>query len=125
MTHDRMQKPAPRREVVSWSSACDWAPIAALLGRDVAALRAEVAALPDGIEGVALLRDGVPAAVAERAGEHEVETIAVASRARGRGLGRWLLRRCEALLDGAGAREVVLRVAASNAPALALYRAEA
>jgi ribosomal protein S18 acetylase RimI-like enzyme len=280
MTHDRMQKPAPRREVVSWSSACDWAPIAALLGRDVAALRAEVAALPDGIEGVALLRDGVPAAVGlwvvkglaetgrcaltwlagpalaalamvdamearargaqartlrvverdapgmgaeleargyqpadavvgmrrtrprpplalpaglaevgleqvgleawaalendafagvgftvpvtaddgarivaspgfdptllrfvvdadgavgllrgvvapERAGENEVETIAVASRARGRGLGRWLLRRCEALLDGAGAREVVLRVAASNAPALALYRAEA
>lgn len=61
----------------------------------------------------------------EREGENEVETIAVASRARRRGLGRWLLRRCEALLDAAGGREVVLRVAASNVAALALYRAEA
>ncbi|BDG03118.1 GNAT family N-acetyltransferase [Anaeromyxobacter oryzae] len=280
MTRDRMQRPEAPRDIVPWSSARDWAPIAALLGRDVAALRAEVAALPDGIEGVALLEDGAPAAVGlwvakgltetgrcalawlagpapaalaivdameararsaqartlrvverdapgigaeleargyqpadavvgmrrtrprpplalpaglaevgleqvgleawaalendafagvgftvpvtaddgarivaspafdpkllrflvdadgpvgllrgvvapEREGENEVETIAVASRARRRGLGRWLLRRCEALLDAAGAREVVLRVAASNAPALALYRAEA
>ncbi len=267
------------RELVPWASERDWAPIAALLGRDVAALRGEVAALPDGIEGVALLEDGAPAAVGlwvvkgiaetgrcalswlagptrgtlalveemeararsvrartlrvverdapglgaelegrgyrmadsvvgmrrthrrpaialpaalaevgleqvgleawaalendafarvgftvpvtaedgarivaspgfdpgllrfvvdadgpvgllrgvlapEREGEHEVETIAVAPRAWRRGLGRWLLRRCEALLDAAGAREVVLRVAASNAPALALYRGE-
>ncbi len=279
MTRDRRQRPAAPLELVAWSSARDWALIAALLGRDLAALRAEVAALPDGIEGVALMEDGAPAAVGlwvakgvaetgrcaltwlagpapaalaiveamearargmgartlrvverdapgtgaeleargyrpadavvgmrrtrprpplglpdglaevgleqvgleawaalendafagvgftvpvtaddgarivaspgfdpkllrfvvdaegalgllrgvvapEREGEHEVETIAVASRARRRGLGRWLLRRCEALLDAAGAREVVLRVAASNAPALALYRAE-
>jgi ribosomal protein S18 acetylase RimI-like enzyme len=73
-------------------------------------------------EGAVGLLRGVVAP--EREGENEVETIAVASRARRRGLGRWLLRRCEALLDGAGAREVVLRVAASNAQALALYRAE-
>jgi ribosomal protein S18 acetylase RimI-like enzyme len=280
MTHERLDEPAVCREMVPWSSTPDWAPIAALLGRDVAALRAEVAALPDGIEGVALLEDGAlaavglwiekglaetgrcaltwlagpaPAALAlvetmeararaagartlrvverdapgvgvaleargyqpsdavvgmrrtrprppvalpagltevgldevgleawaalendafagvgfttpvtaddgarivaspgfdpkllrfvvdadgavgllhgvvapEREGEHEVETIAVASRARRRGLGQWLLRRCEALLEAEGARDVVLRVAASNAPALALYRAEA
>jgi ribosomal protein S18 acetylase RimI-like enzyme len=277
MTRDRTQGRATPTEIVPWSSARDWAPIAALLGRDVAALRDEVAALPDGVEGVASLEGGAPVAVGlwvekglaetgrcalswlagpmpsslalveamearargagarslrvverdapgagaaleargyrstdavvglrrarprpalpegyaevgleqvgleawaaleneafagvgftvkvtaedgarivsspgfdprllrfvvgaegavgllrgvaapERAGEHEVETIAVAPRAQRRGLGRWLLRRCEALLDGAGAREIVLRVAASNAPALALYRAE-
>ena len=278
MTRERMRRPSAL-DLVPWSTARDWAPIAALLGRDVAALRAEVATLPDGIEGVALLEDGVPAAVGlwvskgvaetgrcaltwlagpapaalaiveameararsarartlrvverdapglgaaleargyqpadavvgmrrtrprpplalpaglaevgldqvgldawaalendafagigftvsataddgarivaspgfdprllrfvvdaegavgllrgvvapEREGEDEVETIAVASRARRRGLGRWLLRRCEVLLHAAGPGEVVLRVAASNAPALALYRAE-
>jgi ribosomal protein S18 acetylase RimI-like enzyme len=280
MTRDRMQMAEAPREIVPWSSTPDWSPIAVLLGRDVAALRAEVLALPEGIEGVALLEGGAPAAVGlwvakglaetgrcaltwlagpapaalaiveamearargarartlqivegdapgigaeleargyqpadavvgmrrtrprspfalpagfaevgleqvgleawaalendafagigftvpvtaddgarilaapgfdpkllrfvvdadgvvgllrgvvapERDGENEVETVAVASRARRRGLGRWLLRRCEALLDAAGAREVVLRVAASNEPALALYRAEA
>lgn len=57
-------------------------------------------------------------------GTGEVESIGLAARARGRGLGRWLLRRCEALLDARGPREVVLRVAASNTPALALYRVE-
>ncbi len=99
-------------------TAADGARIVASPGFDPALLRFVV----DGQGAVGLLR-GVVAP--EREGEHEVETIAVASRARGRGLGRWLLRRCEALLDAAGAREVVLRVAASNAPALALYRAEA
>jgi N-acetylglutamate synthase len=53
-----------------------------------------------------------------------VESIGVVPRARGRGLGRWLLRRCEALLDDRGAREITLRVAQSNAPAAALYAAE-
>jgi ribosomal protein S18 acetylase RimI-like enzyme len=57
-------------------------------------------------------------------GTGEVETIGLAPRARGRGVGRWLLRRCEALLDARGAREVVLRVAASNEVARALYAAE-
>lgn len=57
-------------------------------------------------------------------GTGEVESIGLAARARRRGLGRWLLRRCEALLDRRRVREVVLRVAASNAPAVALYRAE-
>lgn len=54
----------------------------------------------------------------------EVESIGLAARARGRGLGRWLLRRCEALVDQRRPREVLLRVAESNAPAVALYRAE-
>src|SRR5512133_4231604 len=63
MTRDRMQMAAAAREIVPWSGALDWAAIAALLARDVSALRAEVAALPDGIEGVALLEDGAPAAV--------------------------------------------------------------
>jgi ribosomal protein S18 acetylase RimI-like enzyme len=57
-------------------------------------------------------------------GEGEVESIGVAARARGLGLGRWVLRRCEALLDARGASEVVLRVAESNAPARALYASE-
>ena len=57
-------------------------------------------------------------------GTGEVESIGLDARARRRGLGRWLLRRCEELLDGRGAREVVLRVAESNAIAVALYRQE-
>jgi len=57
-------------------------------------------------------------------GTGEVESIGLAARARRRGLGRWLLRRCEELLDERGAREVVLRVAESNAIAVGLYRQE-
>ena len=57
-------------------------------------------------------------------GEGEVDSIGVAARARGLGLGRWVLRRCEALLDARGASEVTLRVAESNAPARALYASE-
>ena len=57
-------------------------------------------------------------------GTGEVQSIGVAGRARRRGLGRWLLRRAEALLLEAGAREIVLRVAASNPEAVALYLAE-
>jgi ribosomal protein S18 acetylase RimI-like enzyme len=59
-----------------------------------------------------------------RDGSGEVESIGVLARGRRRGLGRWVLRRCEALLDARGATEVVLRVAESNGPALALYRTE-
>jgi len=57
-------------------------------------------------------------------GTGEVDSIGLLPRARGRGLGRWLLRRCEELLDLRQAREVVLRVAAANEVAFALYRAE-
>lgn len=75
--------------------------------------------LADG-EGVLGMLRGVMG----RDGTGEVESIGLAARARGRGLGRWLLRRCEALLDQRRAREVVLRVAATNVPAVSLYRAE-
>lgn len=51
----------------------------------------------------------------------EVDAIGLLPRARGRGLGRYLLRRCEELLDEAGAPSVQLLVAASNANAYALY----
>lgn len=52
----------------------------------------------------------------------EVESLGLLPRARGRGLGRYLLHRCEALLQSAGATDIQLLVAASNAPAANLYR---
>jgi len=55
------------------------------------------------------------------AGEAEILSIAVAKCARGRGLGRVLLRRNLQRLAGLGVREVFLEVGADNAPALALY----
>lgn len=54
-------------------------------------------------------------------GVAEVRSIGVAPRAQGRGLGRWVLRRCEQLLDERAPREVILRVAASNGRASELY----
>jgi ribosomal protein S18 acetylase RimI-like enzyme len=56
-----------------------------------------------------------------RDGTGEIEAIGVLPRARGRGLGRWLLRRSEQLLDEEGAREIQLRVAESNDAAMSLY----
>ena len=50
MTRDRTERPTGSADIAPWSSARDWAPIAALLGRDEAALRDEVAALPDPVE---------------------------------------------------------------------------
>jgi ribosomal protein S18 acetylase RimI-like enzyme len=54
----------------------------------------------------------------------EIEAIGLLPRARGRGLGRWLLRRAEELLTGEGATEIHLMVAATNARAFELYRRE-
>jgi len=54
----------------------------------------------------------------------EVVALGLVPRARGRGLGRWLLHRCEQLLEGGGARELKLSVAASNVAAFALYERE-
>ena len=76
-----------------------------------------VLADPDGPVGFARGELG-----AEGAGV--VEAVGVASRGRGRGLGRWLLRSCQRALAEAGARRHELLVAESNAPACALYRAE-
>ena len=54
----------------------------------------------------------------------EVVYVGVALRARGRGLGRLLLRRALAEATRAGAEKVVLAADAANVPALRLYRAE-
>jgi ribosomal protein S18 acetylase RimI-like enzyme len=56
-----------------------------------------------------------------RDGTGEIEAIGVLPRARGRGLGRWLLRRSEQLFDEEGMREIQLRVAESNDAAMSLY----
>lgn len=56
------------------------------------------------------------------ADEAEILSIAVASGAQGRGLGRNLLRRNLQRLAGQGVRAVFLEVGADNGPALALYK---
>jgi ribosomal protein S18 acetylase RimI-like enzyme len=63
-------------------------------------------------------------ATLDRGGRGEVLSIGVARRGRGRGLGRWALRRAEQFLDDAGACEVTLRVASSNRTARSLYERE-
>ena len=52
----------------------------------------------------------------------EVEAIGVMPRARGKKLGRWLLRRTEELLEQEGAPSIQLLVAATNKAAVSLYR---
>lgn len=54
----------------------------------------------------------------------EVEVIGLLPRGRGRGLGRWLLRRCEELLRERGAEVIELLVASTNRNAYSLYLAE-
>jgi [ribosomal protein S18]-alanine N-acetyltransferase len=56
------------------------------------------------------------------AGEAELESIAVASDAQRRGLGRQTFRALTIELKKAGAERLTLEVRASNAPALAFYR---
>lgn len=51
----------------------------------------------------------------------DVQTLAVAAAARGRGLGARLLRHLLAAADERGARTVLLEVRRDNGPALALY----
>ena len=91
----------------------------AAAARLIAARTDEIAFLVDEGGPIGMLR-GLMASD----GTGEVESIGLARRARRLGLGRWLLRRCEELLDERGAREVVLRVAESNAVAVGLYRRE-
>ena len=57
------------------------------------------------------------------ADEAEILTVAVKPQARGRGLGRLILRQHLALLAGRGIRAIFLEVAEDNEPALRLYRA--
>lgn len=54
----------------------------------------------------------------------DVMTMAVAPQARGRGVGRLLLRHLLQAAAGAGATRVLLEVRADNTGALALYRAQ-
>lgn len=51
----------------------------------------------------------------------DVQTIAVASRAQGRGLGSLLLGELLARAEGAACTEILLEVRADNAPAITLY----
>lgn len=75
--------------------------------------------LADGEGPVGFLRCEVQAD-----GHGEIEAIGVLPRVRGTGLGRWLLRRSEALLAERGATPVSLHVVESNRAALGLYRSE-
>lgn len=87
--------------------------IGALDAESVPGRIALVAELEAGISGFA-----VASVVAERA---ELESIAVAAEAQGRGMGRVLLARLIAELRLAGARELDLEVRESNRAALRLY----
>lgn len=93
----------------------DWERIAREPGFDPDLARV----LSDEAGPLGLLRGALPPG-----GEGVVEVIGLAPRARGRGLGRYLLRRTEALLRARGAAVIGLTVAESNRAALALYRAE-
>jgi ribosomal-protein-alanine acetyltransferase len=57
----------------------------------------------------------------EGTGQADIQTIAVAEPARGRGLGRLMMTTLLAEADRRGASEVFLEVRADNAPAQALY----
>lgn len=73
------------------------------------------------------LAEGVPVGVYEldcRGETPEIAGIALIKDARGRGLGRALLRTCMAELAGSGAPSCTLLVSTANTPALALYRSE-
>lgn len=62
--------------------------------------------------------------VERRANERRllIANLAVEPRARGRGLGRRLVRRCEDLARGLGARQLYLKVEKTNTKAMRLYR---
>lgn len=71
------------------------------------------------VEELAFARwSAVPAA-----GEAELLRIAVAPRARGRGLGQALLAACQEVLAAEGMPRLFLEVRAANAAAIGLYRA--
>ena len=89
-----------------------------------ASMRAELA----GAHGYYLVADedgaiaGYAGLVApEGSGQGDIQTIAVAEAARGRGLGRRLMEALLAEAERRGAAEVFLEVRADNAPAQSLY----
>jgi len=114
---------SPLFDIRSFNAAGDTAPLATLHAAcfddawDAASLRTMLAAPqafafhhPDGF---------VLARVA--GGEAEILTLAVAPRARGKGLGRALLCEAIAKAERQGAGAMFLEVSADNRPALALY----
>ncbi|RLP69331.1 ribosomal-protein-alanine N-acetyltransferase [Mycetocola reblochoni] len=73
-----------------------------------------------GEDGTVLGYGGVLAP--ERSGDADIQTIAVADAARGRGWGRLLVSELMALAAGRGARELFLEVREDNPVAQGLYR---
>ena len=92
----------------AWSEPTWWAELAGRPRRDYVVL-----ADADGVLGYAGLDHGGDVA--------DVMTVAVAPRARGRGLGRLLLDELERRALGRGAGHVILEVRADNAAAIGLY----
>ncbi|MGJ5750997.1 acetyltransferase (GNAT) family protein [Streptomyces puniciscabiei] len=70
------------------------------------------------------LRIGRPTPLASNAHVLQIQGLAVAAQARGRGLGRALIRAAVEEARGRGARRLSLRVLGHNAPARALYASE-
>ena len=110
-----------------WNASFEGTPFSAPLTREGLERQAAepafapelVRVLVDGEGAVAFLHGTLDAA-----GVGEVHDIGVLPRARGLGLGRWLLRRSAEVLDRAGAKRVVLRVAEANAVAHRLYASD-
>lgn len=73
---------------------------------------------------VGYVRIGRPTPLASNAHVLQIQGLAVAEEARGRGLGRALIRAAVAEARGRGARRLSLRVLGHNAPARALYESE-
>ncbi|GHA85216.1 GNAT family N-acetyltransferase [Streptomyces chryseus] len=73
---------------------------------------------------VGYVRTVAPTPLASNAHVREIQGLAVADRARGRGVGRALLRAACATARRRGALRMTLRVLGHNAPARALYEAE-
>jgi [ribosomal protein S18]-alanine N-acetyltransferase len=92
----------------AWSEPTWWAELAGRPRRDYVVLTDG-----EGVLGYAGLDHGGDVA--------DVMTVAVAPRARGRGLGRLLLVELERRAVARGAASVMLEVRADNAPARALY----
>ncbi|MFI1070114.1 GNAT family N-acetyltransferase [Streptomyces puniciscabiei] len=70
------------------------------------------------------IRIGRPTPLASNAHVLQIQGLAVAAQARGRGLGRALIRAAVEEARGRGARRLTLRVLGHNAPARALYASE-
>ncbi|MQS04038.1 GNAT family N-acetyltransferase [Streptomyces alkaliterrae] len=83
-----------------------------------------VAEVPDLPGPVAYLKLAPPTPLASNSHVLQVQGLAVAVAARGRGVARALLRAAAERARARGARRVTLRVLAPNAPARALYAAE-